>query len=506
MIPVGGYEGKRVAVLGLGKSGIVTGRALAAGGADVLCWDDNPITRDRAGAAGMTIRDLHDPAAWAGVQRLITSPGIPHLYPQPNPVITKAWDFGVPVDNDIGLFFEMVETWRLAALRELGEEAGAPEIYAPGVASSDVLTPMEAGPKVVCITGSNGKSTTTALIGHVLAEAGRPVQVGGNIGRAVLDLDPPADRNTVYVLELSSYQTDLARILTPDIAVFLNMSPDHYDRHGGPGGYFAAKRRLFDPLGPLTAVIGVDETEGRFLANLLRFEAESSTPVTEISAQAELVGARDSVYVRGEDLIERRAGSERAVFPLAAAAALRGRHNWQNAAAAYAVTAALGLDASAISAGFCSFAGLSHRMEAIGTFAGITFVNDSKATNADAAEKALVSYDRIRWIAGGRSKEGGIASLTPHFGRIVKAYLIGEAAEPFAGTLGSSVDHEMCGTLDQAVLRASEDAQPGEVVLLSPACASWDQFASFEARGDRFRNLVLALPMAASANAQEEPS
>ena len=500
MIPVGGFEGKRVAVLGLGKSGLVTARALAAGGAVPVCWDDNPITRDKAAGEGLTVADLHDPANWDGIVWLVMSPGIPHLYPQPNPVVARAWSLGVPVDNDIGLFFEMVETWRLAAIDELTEEDAAPDVF-----DHTALAPHEVGPKVVCITGSNGKSTTTALVGHILAEAGRPVQVGGNIGRAVLDLDPPHDRDTIYVLELSSYQTDLARILTPDVAVFLNLSPDHYDRHGGAGGYFAAKRRLFDPLGPLAAVIGVDEPEGRFLANMARFDARHPGPVVEISATQELGGARNALFVREGKLIERRDGEETPVYTLAGASALRGRHNWQNAAAAFAVCRALGLTSAEIGAGLTSFAGLAHRMEAIGTVGGVVFVNDSKATNADAVEKALVSYDRIRWIAGGRAKEGGIASLAPHFGRIAKAYLIGEAADAFAETLGTAVPHEICGTLERAVAKAAEEARPGEVVLLSPACASWDQFASFEARGDAFRALVLAL--AASAGVEErEPS
>jgi len=493
LIPVGGFEDKRVAILGLGRSGLVAARALAVAGAVPVCWDDNEAAREKAAAEGFEIANLHEPASWAGVQRLVLSPGIPHLYPTPNPVVRQAWAAGVPVDNDVGLFFEMVEVWRQAAADALAETDGAPDVYDsfdPSLADASLA---DVGPKVVCITGSNGKSTTTALIGHILAEAGKPVQVGGNIGRGVLDLDPPQARDAIYVLELSSYQTDLARILSPDVAVFLNLSPDHYDRHGGPGGYFAAKRRLFDPLPPMTAVIGVDEDEGRFLANLVRFGAENSAPVVEISATEELGGNRDAVFVRDGRLVERVAGGEADVFALKTAPALPGRHNWQNAAAAFAACRALGLSVEDIAAGIASFGGLAHRMERVGTRGGVLFVNDSKGTNTDAAEKALTSYERIRWIAGGRPKEGGITALAPHFGRVAKAYLIGEAADAFATTL-DGVPHEICGTMDVAVARAADEAEAGEVVLLSPACTSWDQYSSFEARGDAFRDLVRALP------------
>jgi UDP-N-acetylmuramoylalanine--D-glutamate ligase len=242
MIPVRGYEGRKVAVLGLGRSGLATARALLAGGAEPLLWDDAPESRAAAEAAGFALTDLGRAQAFDGVAALIVSPGIPHLYPRPNPVIARALDLGVPVDNDIGLFFRSFATgdW----------------------------DDFDLAPRVVCVTGSNGKSTTTALIHHILQESGRPTQMAGNIGRGVLDIDPAQD-GEVIVLELSSYQTDLARALTPDIAVFTNLSPDHLDRHGGMGGYFAAKRRLFAEGGPDRAVVGVDEVEGRYLANQL---------------------------------------------------------------------------------------------------------------------------------------------------------------------------------------------------------------------------------------------
>jgi len=493
MIPVTGFENRKVAILGLGRSGLAAARALKAGGAIPVCGDDNTASVEAAAREGFATADLADPASYEGVALLVLSPGIPHLYPHPHPAVATAFEAGVPVDNDVGLFFTAVEDWRSAALASLvpdDEDAGPLlEDLIEDVIAGDIEQP---GPKVVCITGSNGKSTTTALIGHILAEAGLGVAVGGNIGRGVLDLDPPEQLDTIYVLELSSYQTELARALAPDVAVFLNLSPDHLDRHGGFGGYFAAKRRLFEMASGSTAVVGVDEQEGRFLANSLRFDAETSMPVIEISAKRDLSGHDGAVYVEDGHLVETFNGREAGRVDLAPARALAGRHNWQNAAAAYAACRSLGLEADEIAAGLASFPGLPHRMERVGERGGVLFVNDSKATNADAAEKALLSYERVRWIAGGKPKEGGIAALTPLFGRIAKAYLIGEAAADFAATLGAT-PHVVSGTLAEAVAAAAAEAAPGEVVLLSPACASFDQFRDFEARGKAFRDLVLAL-------------
>jgi UDP-N-acetylmuramoylalanine--D-glutamate ligase len=346
-------------------------------------------------------------------------------------------------------------------------------------------------PKIVGVTGSNGKSTTTALIHHTLNAAGRMAQMGGNIGRSALELDPP-EAGGVMVLELSSYQIELARALGPDIAIFLNISPDHLDRHGGMGGYFAAKQRLFSLGGPEHAVIGVDEIEGRFLANQIREDAETGAPVIEIASGRKPQGEGWSIAARKGYLAEWRKGRQVASIDLRGMAALQGAHNWQNACAAFAACRALGLAPRLIEAGFHSFRGLPHRMERVGERRGVLYVNDSKATNADAAAKALASYDRIRWIAGGKPKEGGIASLEPLFDRIAKTYLIGEAAEAMAVNLGDR-PHELCGDLATALSRAAADAETGETVLLSPACASFDQFRSFEARGDLFRDLVQKL-------------
>ena len=459
MIPLPAYAGQRVGVLGLGRTGLSVARALAAGGAIAVCWDDNQTPRDVAAEEGFEVADLNREREAASIVRLVVSPGIPHLYPEPHPVVERAQAAGVPVDNDIGLFFQ--------ALVEQ-----EPDGLADGPA-----------PKVIAVTGSNGKSTTTALIHHILAGAGRRSQMGGNIGRGVLDLDPPRS-GEVVVLELSSYQTELARTLAPDVAVFLNLSPDHLDRHGGMGGYFAAKRRLFEIGAPARSVIGVDEREGRYLAGIVE------DPIL-ISVVSRLRGDGWSVFMNKGHLTEWRGGKQVAAIDMRTALALKGAHNHQNACAAYAACRSIGLGPRQIEGGLLSFSGLAHRMERIGEKGGIVIVNDSKATNADAAEKALLAFDKIRWIAGGRPKEGGIESLRPLFGRIVKAYLVGEAEAAFAATLGDT-PHERCGELANAVAAACAEARSGDVILLSPACASFDQFASFEQRGDAFRALVAA--------------
>ncbi|MFQ6775201.1 UDP-N-acetylmuramoyl-L-alanine--D-glutamate ligase [Cereibacter sphaeroides] len=464
MIPVRGLEGRKVAVLGLGRSGLATARALEAGGAEPLLWDDSPEARAKAEGQGFTVTDLTRERAFEGVALLVTSPGIPHLYPAPNPVIARAMAAGVPVDNDIGLFFRSFATRDWDAFEQM--------------------------PRVVCVTGSNGKSTTTALIHHILSEAGRPTQMAGNIGRGVLDLDPARD-GEVVVLELSSYQTDLARALTPDVAVFTNLSPDHLDRHGGMGGYFAAKRRLFAEGGPDRAVIGVDEPEGLYLAGQLSVAPEDDR-VIRISSGQKLERFGWSVFARKGFLAEWRKGRQMASIDLRAMPGLPGAHNHQNACAAYAACRTLGLAPRQIEAALASFAGLPHRSQTVGEKGGVRFVNDSKATNVDSAAKALQAFPKIRWIAGGLGKDGGIVALQPHLGSVVKAYLIGHSARDFALQIGAT-DHEICETMERAVARAAEEAQPGEVVLLAPAAASFDQYPNFEKRGEDFMEKVKAL-------------
>lgn len=462
MIPVKGVEGQKIAVLGLGRSGLATARALLAGGAEVLVWDDS--AEARAQADGFTCTDLTKAGSFDGVAALITSPGIAHLYPAPHPVIAKAMALGVPVDNDIGLFF-----------RSFGD------------ADWD---DFEITPKVVCVTGSNGKSTTTALIHHILTMAGRPTQMAGNIGRGVLDIDPPEDGGIV-VLELSSYQTELARALTPDVAVFTNLSPDHLDRHGGMGGYFAAKRRLLSEGGPDRAIIGVDEVEGQFLANQLS-QGAADDRVIRISSGQKLEDFGWSVFARKGFLAEWRRGKQVASLDLRSVSGLPGAHNHQNACAAYAVCRSLGLGPKQIEAALHSFSGLPHRSQLVREKDGVKFVNDSKATNVDSAAKALQAFARIRWIAGGVGKEGGIADLLPYVGSVAKAYLIGQSAQDFALEL-SDVPHVICETMAQAVALAATEAEAGDVVLLAPAAASFDQYPNFERRGEDFIALVAAL-------------
>ena len=453
MIPVQGVEGQTLAILGLGRSGLTAARAIREGGGVAICWDDNPAAREAAEGEGFETRDLKRAEAFEGVASLIVSPGIPHLYPAPNPVIRAALQAGVPVDNDIGLFFRSFAS------------AGWDEFDTP--------------PRVVAVTGSNGKSTTSALIHHILEAAGRPAQLAGNIGRGVLDIEPPHD-GEVVVLELSSYQTDLARALTPDIAVFTNLSPDHLDRHGGLGGYFAAKRRLFAEGGPDRAVIGVDEDEGLFLAGQLA-EGPGDDRVIRVSSGTKLSGPGWSVFARKGFLSEWRKARQVASIDLREGAGLPGAHNHQNACAAYAVARALGLAPRVIEGALHSYPGLPHRSQRVAEAGGVVYVNDSKATNVDAARRALSAFKRIRWICGGLEKEGGLDGLAGETGAVAKAYVIGREAANFAIQL--DVEAEVCTTMANAVSRAMAEAEPGDTVLLAPAAASFDQYDNFEQRG-----------------------
>ncbi|WP_116082633.1 UDP-N-acetylmuramoyl-L-alanine--D-glutamate ligase [Tropicimonas sp. IMCC34011] len=462
MIRVRGHEGERVAVLGLGRSGLSAAKALRAGGALPLCWDDGASGRAAAEAEGLDLLDPTAPGALEGVAAMIVSPGIPHLYPAPHPAVLAALKAGVPLDNDIGLFFR---SWA---------EEGWENFDLP--------------PKVIAVTGSNGKSTTSALIAHILREAGRDVQLAGNIGVGVLDCEP-AVNGSIAVLELSSYQTDLARALTPDIAVFINLSPDHLDRHGGMGGYFAAKRRLFAEGGPDRAVVGVDEAEGLYLAGQLA-EGPGDDRVIRISSAGKLDGPGWTVHARKGFLSERRKSRQVSSADLRELPGLPGAHNHQNVCAAWAAVRSLGLSPSVIKGALATFTGLPHRSQPVGEAGGIRFVNDSKATNVDAASRALQAFDKVRWICGGLMKEGGLDLLHPHLDRVAKAYVIGREAEAFALALGPGVTSEVCTTMAQAVARAAEEAEPGETVLLAPAAASFDQYDNFEKRGDDFASEV----------------
>ncbi|WP_170769208.1 UDP-N-acetylmuramoyl-L-alanine--D-glutamate ligase [Ruegeria lacuscaerulensis] len=456
MIPVKGCSGQKIAVLGLGRSGLATARALRAGKAEPICWDDNPAAREKAEAEGFTCADLRRQGAFDDIVSLIVSPGIPHLYPEPNPVVAAALEAGVPVDNDIGLFFR--------------------SFAGPEWNNYDIP------PRVIAVTGSNGKSTTAALIHHILTAAGRETQLAGNIGRGVLDIEPGGD-GSVVVLELSSYQTELARALTPDVAVFTNLSPDHLDRHGGMGGYFAAKRRLFAEGGPDRAVIGVDEKEGAFLAGQLA-EGPADDRVMRISVTRKLTGPGWQVFARKGFLSEYRKGRQTGAIDLREIKGLPGAHNHQNACAAYAACRALGLAPRVIEDALHSYPGLPHRSQIIAEANGVTYVNDSKATNVDSALKALRAFKKIRWICGGLEKEGGLDALNGAKAHVVKAYVIGREAAGFAMQL--EAEAQVCTTMGAAVAQAFADAQPGETVLLAPAAASFDQYDNFEQRGDDF--------------------
>ncbi len=460
MISVQGYAGQTVAVLGLGRTGRAAAVALRAGGAVPVVWDDSVPAREAGEQDGFDLRDLTNAQAFEDVAALIVSPGIPHLYPAPHPVIATAMQAGVPVDNDIGLFFRSFATQDWDS--------------------------FDTTPRVIAVTGSNGKSTTAALIHHILVENGRPAQLAGNIGRGVLDIDPAHD-GEVVVLELSSYQTDLARALTPDVAVFTNLSPDHLDRHAGLGGYFAAKRRLFAEGGPDRAVIGVDEVEGRYLVNQLTENAEDDRVIRVSSGQKLTRGW--SVFARKGFLSEFRKDRQIGSIDLRDIKGLPGAHNHQNACAAYATCRTLGLGPKGIEAAMRSYPGLPHRSQVVTEKDGVIFVNDSKATNVDSAAKALQAFPKIRWICGGLQKDGGLDGLVPHLGHVVKAYVIGREAEGFARQL-TGTEAEVCTTMDVAVAKAVAEAEPGEVVLLAPAAASFDQYDNFEKRGEDFVDRV----------------
>lgn len=458
MTPVSVFSGKQLAVFGLGSSGIATCAALKAGGARVIAFDDQASGRDAAKAKGFDVRDLHD-IDWKKLSALVLAPGVPLTHPEPHWTVKLAQAAGVEIIGDVELFCR---------------ERRAHAKDAPFAA----------------ITGTNGKSTTTALLAHVVASAGGDAQVGGNLGTPILALDPPA-KNQTHVIECSSYQIDLSPTLDPTVGILLNLTPDHLDRHGTMEHYAAVKERLVAKAA--TAVIAVEDDYTRAIAQRLE---QAGRNVIRVSSQ-EFVSP--GFFLDGTVIVHATEKGAKAVADLAGIGSLRGRHNAQNAAAVIAAALTLGVSPEAIRTGLFTFPGLAHRMEEIGRKGNVLFVNDSKATNADSTEKALSSFERgIFWIVGGKAKEGGITPLKSFFSRIAHAYLIGESTEAFAATLEGAVPYTRCGTLDVAVAKAAEDAGKSQenqpVVLLSPACASFDQFRNFEIRGERFRELVRAIP------------
>jgi UDP-N-acetylmuramoylalanine--D-glutamate ligase len=464
MIPITTFSGKKVAVFGLGSSGLLSAHALQAGGAEVIAFDDDAKKLAAAQAAGIETQDLHT-LDWPSIAALVLAPGVPLTHPKPHWAAELAGEAGVEIVGDIELF-----------CRERAKQRQKSGADCP----------------LIAITGTNGKSTTTALISHMLKAAGRDAQMGGNIGVPVLALEPFA-ANRIYVLEVSSYQIDLAPSLSATVGILLNVSEDHLERHGSMDNYAAIKERLVARVEPGgTAVIGVDDDHTRAAAERI---ARAGTNVVRVSV---ITSLPDGLYAEGATILRAAGGKVQAVAQLAGIGSLRGRHNAQNAACAVAACLALGLDLPAIQRGLTSFPGLAHRMQPIARKGKVLFVNDSKATNADSAARALASFHEIFWIAGGRAKTGGIVSLAPFFPRIRKAYLIGEAAAGFAKTLDGKVAYEISATLARAVDAAARDAEASglaePVVLLSPACASFDQYANFEVRGKAFSDLVLAMP------------
>jgi len=464
MTPVTTFARRTVAVFGLGRSGLATCRALLAGGAAVVAGDDAARSREAASATGLQVMDLST-ADWSCFAALVLAPGVPLTHPAPHWTVAKARAAGVEVIGDIELFCRT-------------RAASTPD--APFVA----------------VTGTNGKSTTTALIAHLLRAAGRDVAMGGNIGTAILELAPPAAER-VHVIEMSSFQIELTPSLAPSIGVLLNVSPDHLDRHGTMEHYAALKARLVERA--RRAVVGQDDPWSRDIAARLG-RAERGW-VDLVSARERLAQGWHTV---GSELVARApwTGPLGAFADLAGVGSLRGRHNMQNALAASACALGLGLSAGEVAAALRTFPGLPHRLEEIGRLGRTLFINDSKATNADSTATALAAFARdVFWILGGKPKQGGISSLVPLFPRVAQAYLIGEASEEFAATLDGKLAFERCGTLDVALAKAARDAAasaaagaPEPVVLLSPASASYDQFPNFEVRGDHFRALVAALP------------
>ncbi|HWT09652.1 MAG TPA: UDP-N-acetylmuramoyl-L-alanine--D-glutamate ligase [Roseomonas sp.] len=444
------FRGARIAVVGLGRAGLPAALRLAEWGAEVEAWDDGEAARRAAEDAGLTVHDPREGRFRADA--LLLSPGIPHRLPRPHPAARAAEAAGAPILCDAEFLYRAV----LAA---------------------------HSSARFVGVTGTNGKSTTTALIQHVLASAGRPAQVGGNLGPAALGLKMLGSEG-VYTLEMSSYMLERIATLRFNVAVMLNLSPDHLDRHGDMAGYAAAKARIFArQTDQDVAVLGQDDAATAAMGHGLKARV---VPVSGLSRQM------GGIWAEGR-LLRDEGG---AILDLDQAPNLPGSHNAQNAAAAAAACFALGLPRDAVAAGLATYPGLPHRQERAAEARGVVFVNDSKATNADSTARALASYDRVVWIAGGEAKEGGIESLVPFFPRIAKAFLIGRDAPVLAKTLAAhGVAHEVAGTLDAAMPAAAAAAFAGAapVVLLSPACASWDQFTGFDARGDRFRDLARAI-------------
>jgi len=462
MIEVNSFRGRSVGVFGLARSGLSAIESLISGGASVFAWDDREQGRQAAAEKGARVENWGT-WPWGDIVALILSPGVPLTHPEPHPIVLRATHAGAEVIGDVELFARTIHP--------VGAKGLAP---------------------IVAITGTNGKSTTTALIAHVLKACGFDAQAGGNIGRPALDLSPPKT-STIYVLETSSYQIDLSPGLMADVAVLTNLSPDHLDRHGSMQGYAAVKQKLLaQAVDDGWVAVGVDDPDSAGIYT--RMSAMRGSHAVAV-AIGKVLG--NGVFVIDGKLYDAWGQSAELIGDLKCAARLPGAHNWQNAALCYAAVRPLVSDRRAIMPAIARFPGLAHRIEEVGQIGKVRFINDSKATNADAAARALACYSDIYWIAGGLAKEGGIASLSSFFPRIRKAYLIGKSAAEFAQTLSGHVPVVQAGDIGRAIRSAFEDARSSDsanpVVLLSPACASFDQFRDFEHRGDVFRESVTQL-------------
>ncbi len=457
MIDLAVLKGSSFVVLGLARSGLATVRALRAAGIECIAWDDSAASREAAAQAGAHVAD---PATvdWSDIAALIISPGIPNTLPVPHPVAVAARAAGKPIICDV-----------------------------------ELLARAQPEAQFIAITGTNGKSTTTALIGHILQQAGLRCEVGGNIGRGALDLSP-LGRGGLYVLELSSYQLELLQTFRADIAVWLNITPDHIDRHGDLAGYVAAKKNIFarQRAGDCV-VIGTEDEPSRQVEH--EIAARTGIACVPVALDRPVAGG---VSYRAGMLVD----ADGYTVDFSDVPTLPGDHNAQNAASAWAVCRWLDVPREMIVAGLRTYPGLPHRQERVAAVGNVVYINDSKATNADATARALSSYDDIYWILGGQAKEGGVAPLATYFDRIRHAFLIGEATDLFAGQLDGKLPYSRCGdlqsALDAAHALAQREAVGPAVVLLSPACASWDQWKSYEHRGDAFRAMARALPGAES--------
>ena len=451
MIMATSYKDKKITVLGLGRSGQSVVKGLLEAGAEVFAWDDQEKVRNIAKEKGIPLVNPKT-LQWKEMDHLILSPGIPHRFPAPHPVVARAQGEGIRPLSDLEVFYQ-----------------------------------SHPDSRYIGVTGTNGKSTTTTLIGHILKSSHMPCEIGGNLGVPVMDLKPLGKQGT-YVLEVSSYQLEISPSLHFDVSILLNITPDHLERHGGMEGYIEAKKLIFKNSKPAdTLVIGVDDPHCLTIYESLK--NSGSVKLVPISICRTL---REGVYVKDGILYE----ESKEILDLRSLENLKGQHNWQNVAATYGALRAIGIESGWILKGLSSFPGLVHRQQKVADYKNVTFINDSKATNGEAAAKALLCYQDspLYWIVGGRPKEGGIARLKPFFPNIEHAFLYGEAGPAFELTLEDQVPYTLCETLkeavDKAAVRAFDEKKPNATILLSPACASFDQYKDFEVRGIAFCDYV----------------